>query len=240
VSPTGGAGVGVVVTGGTTGSGGADASPRGFFFSFFSDFSDRSRFGFSSLGDFGFFDFGFDVCVVVAATVTTSGVADIAGCGIVVTGVVCVSGWGCGWGWGWGWGWGCGSTAGGASGAASSSVGRFRLETGTDGSGVAVVAVAAGRDARGAAAGAATTTDLETTGRPVRDRAAGFGLPLVTTAATTADDGLNGEATTGSVTCWVGAEGSCTATPTATTPAAVEASGSKVAARCRRSIALDC
>ena len=48
--------------------------------------------------------------------------------------------------------------------------------------------------------------------------------------------GTQGVATTGAVKCCGGAAGNCTATPTATTPAAVEASGSKVAARCRRSI----
>ena len=110
---------------------------------------------------------------------------------------------------------------------------------GASGDWLFVTGGAAGRDG----CDSATAPGRERTVRTTcgRGRRACFGFTVCTTRATTGASGLNlGVATTGTTTCCGGAEGNCTATPTATTPTAVEASGSKVAARCRKSIAFDC
>ena len=125
---------------------------------------------------------------------------------------------------------------------ASSSAGGFPFAIGieTEASGDWVV-VSGGADGRDGGV-FATTTGRERTVRVTcgSGRRAGLGFTARTIRATTGVSGLTGVATTGTTTCCGGAEGSCTATPTATTPTAVEASGSKVAARCRKSIAFDC
>jgi hypothetical protein len=199
----------------------------------------------SCFGFFAFFVLG--VLGVVVAATWTAGVVVVVRAG-VVTGADTGAGWvsvcGCGAGCGCGVvGCGCGTgcvTTGGVGGAASSSGGGFPFDTGIDVSGDGVV-VTWGSTGRWTTGVAGAMTGREITGRAARDVTAGFGCTFLTTCAvTTGACGVTGEETAGTAMCCCGAEGSCTAIPTATTPTAVEASGSKVAARCRRSIASDC
>jgi hypothetical protein len=208
-----------------------------------------SRFGFSGFSfDFSFLGFLPFVAVVtvgaattgVAAVITRTGAVDTGGVGVVaagvvvvgvvVAGVVAVAGGVAGV---------VGATgfwpAGGVGGTPSSLVSGLTSETGSEVSGDVVVA--AGAVARGTCAGMTIGLDTMRRGilRPGSSSGGNFTARTTTGELEPAAVATPRPPTTRN---W-GAVGSCTATPTAATPAAVEASGSKVAARCRRSIAFD-